>query len=69
MKLKSLIFPIIIFLIGVISTILGVLFKILHWELGPINGASLLAIGSIVEIIAVISLVFILLRYYLKKRK
>lgn len=37
--------------IGAAIVILGALFKINHWELGPLNGALLLAIGLITEAI------------------
>ncbi|MCX2679986.1 gliding motility protein GldL [Galbibacter sp. EGI 63066] len=35
--------------LGASVVIIGALFKILHWELGPINGGMLLAIGLITE--------------------
>ncbi len=37
--------------LGASIVILGALFKILHWELGPLNGGILLAIGLITEAI------------------
>lgn len=37
--------------LGASVVILGALFKILHWELGPLNGGILLAIGLITEAI------------------
>lgn len=37
--------------LGASVVILGALFKILHWELGPVNGGMLLAIGLITEAI------------------
>jgi len=37
--------------LGASIVILGALFKILHWELGPLNGGVLLAIGLITEAI------------------
>ncbi len=37
--------------LGASVVILGALFKILHWELGPLNGGMLLAIGLITEAI------------------
>ena len=37
--------------LGASIVILGALFKILHWELGPLNGGLLLAIGLITEAI------------------
>jgi len=68
MKFRNFIFPIVIILIGTIFSILGALFTILHWQLGPITGGYLLAIGSITEIIGVIVLIIILLRFYFRKR-
>ena len=41
--------PLVLFLLGMVITIIGALFKILHWELGPLNGGILLAIGLITE--------------------
>ena len=32
--------------LGASIVILGALFKILHWELGPLNGGILLAVGT-----------------------
>lgn len=37
--------------LGASIVILGALFKILHWELGPLNGSLLLAVGLITEAI------------------
>lgn len=37
--------------LGASIVIIGALFKILHWELGPLNGGVLLAIGLITEAI------------------
>ena len=37
--------------LGASIVILGALFKILHWKLGPLNGGVLLAIGLITEAI------------------
>jgi len=37
--------------LGASVVILGALFKILHWELGPLNGGILLAVGLITEAI------------------
>ena len=37
--------------LGASIVILGALFKILHWELGPLNGGMLLAVGLITEAI------------------
>ena len=35
--------------LGASIVIIGALFKILHWELGPLNGGILLAVGLITE--------------------
>ncbi len=37
--------------LGASVVILGALFKILHWEIGPLNGGILLAVGLITEAI------------------
>jgi len=37
--------------LGASIVIIGALFKILHWEIGPLNGGILLAIGLITEAI------------------
>lgn len=37
--------------LGASIVILGALFKILHWEIGPLNGGFLLAVGLITEAI------------------
>ena len=45
--------------LGASIVIMGALFKILHWELGPLNGGILLAVGLITEaIIFAISLTY-----------
>lgn len=69
MRLKTFIPAIVIFLVGFIFSIVGGLFKILHWELGPINGGYLLAIGSIVEVISVTIVILILLFFYFRREK
>lgn len=50
------IFAIILF--GVIWTIIGALFKIVHWEIGPVTGSIMLTFGLLLEAVAV--LIFIL---------
>lgn len=40
------------FIIGTLITILGALFKIVHFELGAITGNVLLTIGMLVQIIS-----------------
>lgn len=67
MTLRNFVLPIIIFLLGMTFNIVGALFKILHWEYGPFNGSSLLTIGSIIEVVSVIALIVIILRYYFRK--
>ena len=67
MKFKAFIPAIVIFLIGIIFTIIGALFKVLHWELGHINGGYLLAIGSIVEVISVVIVILMLLVFYFRR--
>lgn len=67
MKLKPFIIPIIIFLVGTSFSIMGGLFRILHWELGTINGGFLLAIGSIVEVIGIVIIIALLLSHYFKR--
>ncbi|MEM7087837.1 MAG: hypothetical protein AAF489_16770 [Bacteroidota bacterium] len=67
MKLKPFIIPIIIFLVGTSFSILGGLFKILHWSLGPINGGLLLAIGALLELTAIAVIIAVLLRIYFRK--
>ena len=40
------------FIIGTLITILGALFKIVHFELGAVTGNVLLTIGMLVQIIS-----------------
>ena len=47
---------VVILLIGIIWTILGAFFKIAHFEIGPITGTVMLAIGTFLEVLAVILL-------------
>ena len=42
----------ILFIFGFIITILGSLFKITHFEIGPVTGSSLLTIGMLSEVMA-----------------
>ena len=41
---------VVILLIGIIWTILGAFFKIAHFEIGPITGTVMLAIGTFLEV-------------------
>jgi len=47
-----------IFIIGSLYTIIGALFKILHFEIGAITGNVLLTIGMLVQVIS--GIIFIL---------
>ena len=50
---KKYIIPLVLFLLGMVITIMGALFKLMHWP-----GASLmLIIGSLTEAIAIIILI------------
>ncbi|AXO81667.1 gliding motility protein GldL [Olleya aquimaris] len=49
MKLKQLLVPFIILLIGIALTIVGALFKIQHWP----NGSLLLTLGTFIEFCAI----------------
>ena len=50
--------PLVIFLLGMVITIIGSLFKIMHWP-----GANfMLTIGMLTEAIAIITLIVILLK-------
>ena len=66
MKFKQFALPLLIFLAGMIFTILGGLLKILHWEFGEINGAWLLTIGAIIKVVACVGAIIILAKYLLK---
>lgn len=50
-----------LFVIGVIFTIFGALFKVMHFEIGPLTGNTILTIGMFIEIIACLLFVFKLL--------
>ena len=55
---KQYIIPLILFLLGMVVTIIGALFKLQHWP-----GASImLTIGMLTEAIAIIILILILLK-------
>ncbi len=51
---------IVVFLLGLIVTIMGALFKIQHWPYGSI----LLTIGSLLEVIGILFTIIILIRVY-----
>lgn len=50
--------PLILFLIGMILTIIGSLFKLMHW-----SGATImLTVGMLTEVAAIISLIVLLVK-------
>ena len=63
MREKQLIIPLILFILGMIFTISGALFKIQHWQFA----SQLLTIGTILEVFGLLILIVILVKYYLKK--
>jgi hypothetical protein len=55
---KKYLLPLILFLLGIAITIIGALFKIMHWP-----GANfILIIGMLTEAIAIITLIVVLLK-------
>lgn len=52
-----------IFLLGLIFTILGALFKIQHWQFA----SELLTIGNLIEVVGIIIAIITLLRIYKSK--
>lgn len=50
--------PLILYLLGMAITILGALFKIMHWQFA----GGLLIIGMLTEVLAIFSLIFILFK-------
>ena len=63
MKAKQFVVPLLIFILVVIFTIIGALFKIQHWQLA----SEILTLGSILEVLGLIVLMVILIKYFLKK--
>lgn len=63
MKAKQFILPIVIFIFGVIFNILGALFKIQHWPFAP----ELLTLGVLIEVVSLVVLMVILIKYFFKK--
>jgi len=59
MKVKT---TLIVFLIALVITMIGSLFKILHISLGPITGGILLLAGILLEMITAILLLIKLLQ-------
>lgn len=50
--------PLILFLIGMILTIIGSLFKLMHW----LGATIMLTVGMITEVAAIISLIVLLVK-------
>jgi hypothetical protein len=63
MKTKQFIIPLILFLLGMICTILGALFKIQHWS----YASELLTIGSLFEVLGLSILIAVFVKFYFKK--
>nr|WP_321236716.1 hypothetical protein [uncultured Psychroserpens sp.] len=60
MKRRALIPPVVLFLLGISSTIIGALFKIQHWP----YGALILSLGSLLEILAIFWMIIVLIKMY-----
>lgn len=61
---KKFIIPIVLFLVGISFYILGALFKILHWGYEFLNGATLLVIASVFQLLAIIIAISKLIKVY-----
>ena len=55
MKIKHVL---IIFVIGFLISIIGAIFKITHWSFGSISGNIMIAIGSIIETVGIILMLY-----------
>lgn len=64
MKAKQFVIPIILLLIGLAVISIGVLLKIMHLEWGFITGNLLLAIGTIIKVLALILVIIRLVFVY-----
>ncbi|MDC1230092.1 hypothetical protein N8Z45_00990 [bacterium] len=60
---RKLIPAIIVFLFGLILTVLGALFKIQHWAFA----SELLILGNLIEVIAILIAIVILIKIYKAK--
>lgn len=60
---KKIIPSIVIFLLGVIVTIIGALFKIQHWP----HGSIILLVGNVIEILGIALAIFTLIKIYKSK--
>jgi len=60
---RKLIPGIVIFLFGLIATIIGALFKIQHWP----YGSEILTIGNLIEITGIVMVIVTLIKIYKSK--
>ncbi|RBA27838.1 GldL-related protein [Flavobacterium tibetense] len=51
--------PLILFLIGIILTIVGSLFKLMHWP----GATIILTVGMLTEVAAIITLIVLLIKH------
>jgi len=64
MKAKQFVLPLLIFILGIIFTIVGALFKIQHWSYAP----EILTIGSVLEVIGLIVLMVNIIKYFYRNK-
>jgi hypothetical protein len=69
MKFKQCIPSLVIFIIGFMIILMGALFKVLHWGLGPVSASYLLALGTFIVLIALLVLIITLLVIFFKKQR
>lgn len=63
MKFKTFIIPLILFLAGAATVILGSLFKIMHWQFA----GEILIVGMGLEVVALLLLILKLIKVYNSK--
>ncbi|WP_346882037.1 gliding motility protein GldL [uncultured Algibacter sp.] len=66
MKFKNFVIPLIIFLVGLILTYIGALFKIIHFQASFITGNLLISIATGLKVLAVILAIVKLIFIYRK---
>lgn len=64
MKAKQFVIPIIMLLIGLALISIGALFKIIQFETGFLTGDFLLAVGTIIKVLALILVIIRLVFVY-----
>ena len=67
MKAKQFVIPIILLLIGLAVISIGALLKIMHFEWGFLTGNFLLAVGTIIKVLALILVIIRLVFVYRNK--